>query len=104
MKMGMVGSSASNPAPCGTFSSSTMMVMMMAITPSLKASSRVLLMGGSSSGRRFPRVRLQRDEMRVYHTARHRGDIHRISHDAQEGELKAHHRDLGVRVGAGDLV
>jgi len=30
--------------PCGTFNSSTMMVMMIARTPSLKASSRVLLM------------------------------------------------------------
>ena len=30
--------SASRLAPCGTFSSSTMMVMMMAITPSLNAS------------------------------------------------------------------
>jgi hypothetical protein len=31
---------AARSAPCGTFSSSTMMVMMMAITPSLNASGR----------------------------------------------------------------
>ena len=30
-------------SPCGTLSSSTMMVMMMAMTPSLKASTRLLL-------------------------------------------------------------
>ncbi len=36
---------AASAAPCGTFISSTMMVMMMAMTPSLKASSRCLLIG-----------------------------------------------------------
>jgi len=36
--------SAAKSSPCGTFSSSTMMVMMMAITPSVKASSRPLVM------------------------------------------------------------
>jgi hypothetical protein len=39
MKTGHSGSSTLNSAPCGTLSSSTMMVMMMAMTPSLKASS-----------------------------------------------------------------
>jgi hypothetical protein len=38
----MLDSSAAKSAPCGTFSSSTMIVMMMAITPSVKASSRPL--------------------------------------------------------------
>ena len=41
-------------SPCGTFSSSTMMVMMMAITPSLNAVSRSLFMlprgGGNEIG------------------------------------------------------
>src|SRR5450432_1601495 len=41
----MTGSSASNPDPWGAFSSSTMIVMMMAMTPSLKASSRPVPMG-----------------------------------------------------------
>src|SRR6267154_5139955 len=40
----MSGASAFGSASCGTFSSSTMMVMMTAITPSLKASSRALFM------------------------------------------------------------
>jgi hypothetical protein len=31
--------------PCGTFNSSTMIVMMIAITPSLKASKRFLVIG-----------------------------------------------------------
>src|SRR5664280_2896456 len=35
-------------APCGTLSSSTMIVMMMAITPSLNASSRVVFMKASA--------------------------------------------------------
>src|SRR5437762_188097 len=35
-----MGRSASSPASCGTFSSSTMMVMMIARTPSLNAASR----------------------------------------------------------------
>jgi hypothetical protein len=34
--------------PDGTFISSTMMVMMMAITPSVNASSRALPMGGAA--------------------------------------------------------
>src|SRR5215204_3617804 len=37
---GTMGRSAAQSAPCGTFNSSTMMVMMMAITPSLNASRR----------------------------------------------------------------
>src|SRR5215204_229552 len=37
---GTMGRSAAQSAPCGIFSSSTMMVMMMAITPSLNASRR----------------------------------------------------------------
>src|SRR6185312_3473481 len=36
--------SASRSSPCGTFSSSTMMVMITAITPSLNASSRPFVM------------------------------------------------------------
>src|SRR5882672_12774727 len=40
----MRGTSASGSASCGTFSSSTMMVMITAITPSLNASSRPLFM------------------------------------------------------------
>src|SRR3954465_12417876 len=39
----MSGASAAASAPCGTFISSTMMVMITAMTPSLKASSRPLL-------------------------------------------------------------
>ena len=35
-------------APCGTFISSTMIVMMMAMTPSLNASSRPLLIGSAA--------------------------------------------------------
>src|SRR6266702_4633096 len=41
---GMSGASAFGSASCGTFSSSTMIVMMTAITPSLNASSRPLVM------------------------------------------------------------
>src|SRR5205823_3562500 len=37
---GSNGLSASSSTPCGTFNSSTMIVMMIAITPSLNASSR----------------------------------------------------------------
>ena len=40
-----MGISAPNPVPCGDFNSSTMIVMMMAMTPSLKASSRPVPMG-----------------------------------------------------------
>lgn len=40
MKTGHKGSSALKSGLCGTLSSSTMIVMMMAMTPSLKASSR----------------------------------------------------------------
>src|SRR5690349_17075774 len=47
MNTGHSGSKASRLPWWGTFSSSTMMVMMMAMTPSLKASSRVLPMEGS---------------------------------------------------------
>src|SRR5450755_909595 len=39
----MLDASAAKSFPCGTFSSSTMMVMMMAMTPSVKASSRPLV-------------------------------------------------------------
>src|SRR5437667_3707242 len=46
--MGIRGRRAARPACCGTFSSSTMIVMMMAITPSMKASNRPLLMFGLS--------------------------------------------------------
>ena len=42
---------AVEPSPCGTFISSTMMVMMMAMTPSLNASSRVLLISNAQSAR-----------------------------------------------------
>jgi hypothetical protein len=44
MKTVHSGISTSMRAPCGTLSSSTVMVMMMAMTPSLKASSRDLPM------------------------------------------------------------
>src|SRR5258708_10996890 len=44
----MSGASAFGSASCGTFSSSTMIVMMTAITPSLKASSRPLVTRRSS--------------------------------------------------------
>ena len=40
---GTTGRSAGQSVPCGTFSSSTMIVMRIAITPSLNASSRALL-------------------------------------------------------------
>src|SRR5882672_335432 len=43
----MSGASAFGSASCGTFSSSTMIVMMTAITPSLNASSLVLFMSDS---------------------------------------------------------
>jgi hypothetical protein len=42
--------SASKSVPCGTFISSTMIVMMMATTPSLNASSRFLSMRAEHSG------------------------------------------------------
>ena len=42
MKTGSNGASTLRSSPCGTFSSSTMMVMMMASTPSLNASSLVV--------------------------------------------------------------
>src|SRR6266446_7021197 len=45
----MSGASAFGSASCGTFSSSTMMVMMTAITPSLNASSRPFVMRRASS-------------------------------------------------------
>src|SRR5712691_948914 len=59
----MSGASAFGSASCGTFSSSTMMVMMTAITPSLKASSLPLVMRsplvysdrGLKIGGQFPR-------------------------------------------------
>src|SRR4051794_14559445 len=41
---GKTGASDSRSAPCGTLSSSTMIVIRIAITPSLNASSRPLLM------------------------------------------------------------
>src|SRR6186713_1597316 len=41
---GTTGRSAAASVPCGTFSSSTMIVIRIAITPSLNASMRVLLM------------------------------------------------------------
>src|SRR3954470_7063176 len=44
-KTGTSGSSASGSASCGTFISSTMMVMMTAMTPSLNASSLALPIG-----------------------------------------------------------
>ena len=43
--------SAEKVGSSGTFSSSTMMVMMMARTPSLNASSRLVLMGASLTTR-----------------------------------------------------
>ena len=43
-KTGSTGCSDCKSVPCGTFSSSTMMVIRMAITPSLNASRRVLPM------------------------------------------------------------
>src|SRR3954468_13801008 len=49
----MRGTSDSSESPCGTFNSSTMIVMMMAITPSLNASSRPLPMP-PSIGDRWP--------------------------------------------------
>src|SRR5690348_1942501 len=46
--MGTSGASVVLSVPCGTLSSSTMMVMMTAITPSLNASSLPLLIRGLS--------------------------------------------------------
>jgi len=51
---GTSGRSASSVAPCGAFLSSTMIVMMMAITPSLKASSRFLPIWGLADGLIIP--------------------------------------------------
>src|SRR5262245_55167353 len=42
MNTGRTGASAPGPSPCGTFMSSTMIVMMIAMTPSLNASSLFL--------------------------------------------------------------
>jgi hypothetical protein len=39
MNLGIKGTRVSRPSPWGTFNSNTMIVMMMAITPSLNASS-----------------------------------------------------------------
>src|SRR5689334_4134121 len=53
---GSVSPSAAKSVPCGTFSSSTITVMRMAMTPSLKASSRPLLIRIPSVCRRFGSV------------------------------------------------
>src|SRR5689334_16745723 len=45
-RTGVSGRNAARSTPCGTCSSSTMMVMMMASTPSLNASSRPVLISG----------------------------------------------------------
>src|SRR4029078_12382006 len=49
MNAGASGRSAAASAPCGTFISSTMIVMMMAMTPSENASSAPLLVAGRSA-------------------------------------------------------
>src|SRR5258708_4962074 len=53
-KLGIKGTSASTVSPCGTLSSSTMMVMMMAMTPSLKASSLALFILVPSCSKPLP--------------------------------------------------
>src|SRR5258708_5015914 len=62
-KLGIKGTSASTVSPCGTLSSNTMMVMMMAMTPSLKASSLVL----------FTLVRLRSKPLPPHDGGNHRG-------------------------------
>src|SRR4030081_1516970 len=50
--MGMIGTSEARSSPCGTFISSTMMVMITAITPSVNASSRALFIAALPRGER----------------------------------------------------
>src|SRR5258708_408816 len=56
----MSGASAFGSASCGTFNSSTMIVMMTAITPSLNASSRPLFMREPPDLQAFGAVKLHR--------------------------------------------
>ena len=79
MKTGHSGSSARKSGLCGTFNSSTMMVMMMAITPSLKASRRFLpiqcLAGGVTSILELVPINPHVDEAEdVAHEHRPQGD------------------------------
>src|SRR5262245_17291046 len=48
--MGRLDCRAARSVPCGAFISSTMIVMMMAMTPSVKASSRPFSIRSSSAG------------------------------------------------------
>src|SRR5687768_2170899 len=54
MNTGTSGASVPRLSPCGTFISSTMIVMMIAMTPSLKASSLFLCIFRSCRGSRRP--------------------------------------------------
>src|SRR4051812_34065154 len=78
-KSGIIGRRSSSSWPWGTFSSRTITVMMIAITPSLNASSRSFVTATTCGGRRRPR-----------HESSLAADSTRISHgmnDEREGGL-----------------
>src|SRR5262245_19152677 len=79
MNTGSSGRSVEKLPPCGTFISNTMIVMMIAITPSLNASSRFRPMRSSARGSRMlPRA--PEELSREHHVTRDR------DRDENEGE------------------